>query len=117
MKQSIPTIVITEQVHTAELLKRYIQDCESFSFLAETSDFSKAYNGIKELSKALVIVDISDYQEQALNFVSKITSEFKECRVVALSDKPAVDLVIRAMRIGASDFLPLPLIKDEFLKF
>lgn len=104
MKQSIPTIVITEQVHTAELLKRYIQDCESFSFLAETSDFSKAYNGIKELSKALVIVDISDYQEQALNFVSKITSEFKECRVVALSDKPAVDLVIRAMRIGASDF-------------
>ena len=116
MKQSIPTIVITEQVHTAELLKRYIQDCESFSFLAETSDFSKAYNGIKELSKALVIVDISDYQEQALNFVSKITSEFKECRVVALSDKPAVDLVIRAMRIGASDFLPIPLIKDEFFE-
>ena len=116
MKQSIPTIVITEQVHTAELLKRYIQDCESFSFLAETSDFLKAYNGIKELSKVLVIVDISDYQEQALNFVSKITSEFKECRVIALSDRPAVDLVIRAMRIGASDFLSLPLIKDEFFE-
>lgn len=100
----------------AELLKRYIQESDSFSFLAETSDFSKAYNAIKELSKVLVIVDISDYQEQALNFVSKITSEFKDCKVIALSDKPAVDLVIRAMRIGASDFLSLPLIKDEFFE-
>ena len=42
MKQAIETIVITEQIHTAELLKRYIEDCENFSFLAETSDFSKA---------------------------------------------------------------------------
>ena len=117
MKQSISTIIITEQVHTAELLKRYIQDCDTFSFLAETSDLSKAYNGIKELAKSLVIVDISDYQEQALNFVSKITSEFPNCKVLVLSDKPSVDIVIRAMRIGASDFLPLPVIKDEFFFF
>ena len=116
MKQSISTIIITEQVHTAELLKRYIQDCDTFSFLAETSDLSKAYNGIKELAKSLVIVDISDYQEQALNFVSKITSEFPNCKVLVLSDKPSVDIVIRAMRIGASDFLPLPVIKDEFFE-
>ena len=116
MKQAIETIVITEQIHTAELLKRYIEDCENFSFLAETSDFSKAYNGIKELSKVLVIVDISEYPEQGLNFVSKISSEFENCKVIALSDKPAVDMVIRAMRIGASDFLSLPLIKGEFFE-
>lgn len=116
MKQAIQTIVITEQVHTAELLKRYIEDCENFTFLAETSDFSKAYSAIKELAKVLVIVDVSEYQEQALNFVSKITSEFNDCRVIALSDRPVVDLVIRAMRIGASDFLSLPLIKDEFFE-
>lgn len=114
MKHSIHTIVISEQQSTCELVKLYLQEFENFTFLAETSDFTKAYNAIKELDKSLVIVDISMYQEQALNFVSKITSEFSDCRVIVLSDKPQVDLVIRAMRIGASDFLSLPLLKDEF---
>ncbi len=114
MKHSIHTIVISEQQSTCELVKLYLQEFENFTFLAETSDLTKAYNAIKELDKSLVIVDISMYQEQALNFVSKITSEFSDCRVIVLSDKPQVDLVIRAMRIGASDFLSLPLLKDEF---
>lgn len=116
MKQAVPIIVISEREYTSELLKRYIQDCDTFSFLAQTSDLSKAYNAIKELSKVLVIADVSDYQEQGLNFISKITSEFNECRVIVLSDKPDVDLVIRAMRVGASDFLALPLIKEEFFE-
>lgn len=116
MKQSVPIIVISEREYTSELLKRYIQECDTFSFLAQTSDLSKAYNAIKELSKVLVIADVSDYQEQGLNFISKITSEFNYCRVIALSDKPDVDLVIRAMRVGASDFLALPLIKEEFFE-
>ena len=114
MNQNIPTIVISEQQSTSELLKLYLQEFEKFNFLAAVFDFSKAYNAVKELDKCLVIVDISYYQEQALNFVSKITSEFVNCRVIALSDKPQVDLVVRAMRIGASDFLALPLIKGEF---
>ena len=114
MKQSIPTIVVSEQQSTCELLKLYLQEFENFNFLASTSDFSKVCNAINELEKSLVIIDISLYQEQGLNFVSKITSEFKNCRVIVLSDKPQVDLVIRAMRIGASDFISLPLIKDEF---
>lgn len=116
MKQSIPTIVISEQQSTCELLKLYLQEFEHFSFLAAASDFTKAFNAIKELDKCLVLVDISYYQEQALNFVSKITSEFQNCRVIALSDRPQVDLVIRAMRIGASDFVSLPLIKDDFFE-
>jgi pilus assembly protein CpaE len=113
---SISTIVISEDSRTADLLKLYIDEFEKFSFLAGTSDFSKAYDAIRELGKALVIVDISQYQEQGLNFVSKISSEFPECRVVALSDKPDVDLVIRAMRVGACDFFAMPLIKKNFFE-
>lgn len=116
MNQSIKTIVISEQESTSELLKLYLQEFEKFNFLAAVFDFSKAYNAIKELDRCLVIVDISYYQEQALNFISKITSEFKNCRVLAISERLQVDLVIRAMRIGASDFLQLPLIKDEFFE-
>lgn len=116
MSQSIPTIVIAEKESTANLLKLYLEEFKSFSYLASVSDYTKAYNGIAELSKVLVIIDISDYPEQALNFVSKITSEFPDCRVIAFSDKPDVDLVIRAMRVGAANFLPFPIIKKEFFE-
>ena len=116
MKQSVKTIVISEQQNTCELLKLYLQEFEKFSFLASVSDYSKAYSAIKELDKCFVIVDISNYQEQGLNFVSKIVSEFNNCKVITISDKPQVDIVIRAMRVGASDFLQLPLIKDEFFQ-
>ena len=114
MNYNIPTIVISEEDSTNELLKKYIEEFGKFNFLSSCSDFSKAYNAIKELDKSLLIVDISGYQEQALNFVSKISSEFPNCKIITLSDKPDVDLVIRAMRVGACDFLSRPLIKEEF---
>lgn len=116
MKQSIQVIVISDFVNTVEVLKLYLQEYGKFSFLASCADLNKAYNAVKELEKSLVIVDISDYQEQRLNFISKISSEFPHCKVVALSDKPDVDLVIRTMRTGASDFVSLPLIKEEFFQ-
>ena len=110
----IPAIVISEEKNVNELLKRYLEEFEKFSFLAATFDFNKAYIAVKELDKCLLIVDISEYQEQALNFVSKITTEFQNCRVVVLSDKPDVNLVIRAMRVGACDFVSMPVIKKDF---
>ncbi len=114
MKQSIQAIIISDLSNTVEVLKLYLQEYEKFSFLASCSDLNKAYNAVKELAKSLVIVDISDFQEQRLNFISKITSEFPECKVIALSDKPDVDLVIRTMRTGACDFISMPVIKEEF---
>lgn len=110
----IPVIIISEDKGVAELVKRYSEKTEKYTFIASTFDFSKAYNAVKELSKVLVVVDISEYQEQVLNFVSKVTSDFPQCRVCALSDKPDVDLVIRAMRVGACDFVSMPLIESDF---
>jgi pilus assembly protein CpaE len=112
----IPTLIISEETHSIGIIKLFIEEFEKFSFLAGTSDFTKAYNAIKELSKVLVIVDLSQYPEQGLNFISKITAEFTNCKVITLSDKPEVDLVIRAMRAGANDFLQTPLIKEKFFE-
>lgn len=111
----IGTIVISESDSTVELLKSYIDEVGKFNFLAGTSDFSKAYDAVKELSSAFLIVDISGYQEQALNFVSKVTSDFPYCTVVTVSDKPDMDIIVRTMRVGASDFIPMPFIKEVFI--
>lgn len=93
---NIPAVIISEHPSTIELLKLYINEFNGFNFLAGTSNISKAYDAVKELEgNVLVIVDVSDYQEQGLNLVSKITYEYRNSRVVVLSDKPDIDLVIR----------------------
>ena len=110
----IRAIVISDNNSTIELLKSYTNECKGFSFLAGVSDFNKAYSAIQEFEEILVIVDISGYQEQALNFVSKITSDFPKCRVITLSDRPDINLIVRAMRVGASNFVGIPIIKEEY---
>ena len=112
----IKTIIISDETSTAELFKLYTQEYGNFSYLESTSDFLKAYSLIKENPESFVIVDISAYQEQALNFVSKISSEFPKTKVVILSDKPDADLVIRAMRVGACDFVSMPVIKSDLFE-
>lgn len=116
MTKKISTIIITEQTGTLEVLKLYLEEFGSFNFLASTTDYSKAYNAIKELDKSLVIVDISEYPDPGLNFISKVSHEFPGCRIIALSDRPAVDLVVKVMRAGAKEFLSLPLIKNELFE-
>ncbi len=112
---SIPVVIISEENSLIELLKSYADESENFSYLSAASDFSKAYDAVKELKQVLLIVDISGYQEQALNFVSKVSSDCPKCRVITLFDKPDTDIVIRALRVGASDFVSMPVIKSEFM--
>ncbi len=116
MCMNVQTIIISNDNNTIELLKLYIQSFGKFDFLTGTDDFAKTYEKIKEFQNCILFIDISEYQEQALNFVSKITAEFPHCSVVALSDKPDADLIVRTMRVGARDFVPIPVIKENFVR-
>lgn len=116
MANKISTLVITEQTGTLEVIKLYLEEFGSYSFLASTADYTKAYNAVKELDKALIIVDISEYPDPGLNFITKISHEFPNCKIMALSDRPSVDLIVKVMRAGAKEFLSLPLIKNEFFE-
>lgn len=110
----IQTIILSEQNNTIELIKLYLEETGKFEFLTGTSDFLKACSFIKSNSNMLIIADLSGYQEQTLNFISKINAEFPNVRFLAISDKLNTDIVIRSMRVGATDFISMPLIKAEF---
>ncbi|MDR1168440.1 MAG: AAA family ATPase [Heliobacteriaceae bacterium] len=110
--KEIQTIVVAAKRHTRELIKRYLNEFGSLNFLAAADDYLKVYSALKDLKEALVIIDISEHTDGALDFISLITSDFPGCRVIAMSEKPDVDLVIQVMRMG--EFVSLPLIKNEF---
>lgn len=112
--KKIPTIIVSSENHTQEIMKLYLEEFGTFSFLALSQDYSVVYNAVKELDKSLVIVDVSENSDSAFEFISKISLDFPNCKIMAMSDKPAVDLIIKVMRAGAREFISLPVIKNDF---
>lgn len=112
--QKISTFILSEEFSTSQVLKLFVQEFDNLDII-ETSDSSLIYDKISDIQgKSILIVDVSDNKRQKLDFVLKITSEFRNCKVLVLSDSPSVDLIIEIMRAGAKEFVPIPIIKTEF---
>ena len=77
---------------------------------------SDIFNTLSSLQKSLLIVDVSKNTSKYLEFIENISSACANCKIIAISDSPSVDLIVKAMRAGAKDFLPAPVIKGEFFE-
>ncbi len=108
----IKTIVVNTSRHTRELLQLYLGELGQFEFIAAMDDYLKVHSALKTMPQALVVVDISNDTEKALSFVSTISADYPECLIVAMSEKPDIDVAVKVMRCG--EFVSLPLIKADF---
>lgn len=113
--QKISTVILSEEFSTAEVLKLFISEFDNLDLLEQTQDYSKIFDNLTHSQdKALLIADLSTNKQKKLDLILKITRESKNCKVLALSDNPSVDLIIEIMRAGAREFVPVPIIKNEF---
>lgn len=112
--QKISTIILSEELSTSEVLKLFVSEFDMLELQSQTNDYSKIYENITNYNQSLLIVDLSTNKQPKLDLILKISQECKNCKVLALSDNPSVDLIIEIMRSGAKDFVPIPIIKNEF---
>ena len=106
------SILYSEEFSTTEVIKLYLQEYEDMEvFVAETSE--KAYK-LAQNDNTILIIDLSQEKSQKLDLITKIQTNFPNTKVLALSDNPSVNLIIDIMRAGAKEFLPIPIIKNEF---
>lgn len=106
------SIIYSEEFSTTEVIKLYLQEYEDMAvFVAETSE--KAYK-LAQNDNTILIIDLSQEKSQKLDLITKIQTNFPNTKVLALSDNPSVNLIIDIMRAGAKEFLPIPIIKNEF---
>ena len=112
--QKISTIILSEELSTSEVLKLFVSEFDMLELQPQTNDYSKIYENITNHNQSLLIVDLSTNKPPKLDLILKISQECKNCKVLALSDNPSVDLIIEIMRSGAKDFVPIPIIKNEF---
>ena len=115
MSENISTIILSESESTKEVLRRYLKEFGKFDCLEEIKDFSEIYNTLSSLSKSLLIVDVSSDFAKYKDFITNLSAAAPNCKIVAISDNPSVELIVKLMRAGAKDFLAVPIIKTEFL--
>jgi pilus assembly protein CpaE len=111
----INTILIDAESQSLELLNSYLKDSESIQVVGEFSDFVSGYNAVLEQRPAIVIIDISQKTDLAIDIITKISMNHKTCKIIVTSANYSADLVVKAMRAGAREFLPKPLIKTDLL--
>ena len=113
----ISTVIISDEFSTKEVLKLFVSEFDNLETIDDFNNYTDIFNILaSSKGKSLLIVDLSTNKIKNLDFILQVTKECKNCKVLALSDNPSVELIIEVMRAGAKEFVPVPIIKNEFFE-
>lgn len=112
MTESISTVILSSQNRFKELVSLYLKEFGGFELLEDFSDNSELYNTLSSLSKSFLIVDMQD--EENFTFIKRSAADCPNCKILAVSENPTVDFIIKVMRAGAKEVISSPVIKSEF---
>ena len=111
--EKFPSVVVLEKnPNSQEVMGSYLKDLgvEDIKFY---DDYNQGYEYIKSLgNQAVVFIDIPDNQDlETQGIVENI--KLYTPQIVITSTDYSTDNIVKAMRLGAKEFLPKPLIKDD----
>lgn len=113
----ISTVIISDEFSTKEVIKLFVSEFDNLETIEDYNNYSDIFNILSSIKgKSLLIVDLSTNKREKLDLILQVTKECKNCKVLALSDNPSVELIIEVMRSGAKEFVPVPIIKNEFFE-
>lgn len=111
----IDTVVIDSETNSREIIMNYLAQVENINVTQEFNDILTAMNFIIESRPNLIIVDISQKTQMALDIIVKISNVLKNSKIIVLSYDMSSEIVVKALRAGAREFLTKPLIENDFL--
>ncbi len=117
MSSKISALILTDEFSTNEVLKLFVSEYDNVDLLEQITNYSDILDKLSTVSgNSIFIVDLSTNKQAKLDLILKVSQQCKNCKVLALSDNPSVDLIIQIMRAGAREFVPIPIIKNELFE-
>ena len=105
-------IVLDPKDSSREILKSYLEDLGFESRIKLFADYKEGLKEIKENKENLIVfVDITDCSEEYFRVIEEI--KLFTSKIVITSSDYSTNSIIRAMRLGAKEFLPKPVLKEE----
>lgn len=116
MAIKIDTVIIDSESISKELIATYLDAVDDINIIQQFDDILVAQDYIIENKPTLVIVDITKKTNMALDIISRLTSTIKNIKIIVLSYEVDSNIVIKALRAGAREFLIKPLIEKTFVE-
>lgn len=111
--EKFPSVIVLEKnPNSQEVIGSYLKDLgvEDIKFY---DDYNQGYEYIRSLgNQAVVFIDISDNQDSETQGIVENIRLYTP-RIVITSTDYSTDNIVKAMRLGAKEFLPKPLIKED----
>lgn len=115
MMQKISALILSDEYSTNEVLKLFVSEFDNINLIDRPTQPELILATLTEMqNKSIFLVDLSNNKQEKLDLILKVSQQCPNCKVLALSDNPTVDLIIRIMRAGAKEFVPIPILKNEF---
>lgn len=113
--QKISALILSDEYSTNEVLKLFVSEFDNINLIDCPAQPELILTTLTEMqNKSIFLVDLSNNKQEKLDLILKVSQQCPNCKVLALSDNPTVDLIIRIMRAGAKEFVPIPILKNEF---
>ena len=111
MKNFSTIFIISPKDHSADILKSFLEDF-GYKDIRHFDSFSKSLEEIvNREDNPIVIIDFDTkdiFFDKAIQTVRAYTSN-----IIAISINSSIDLIVRALRAGAVDFLQKPILKTN----
>ena len=116
MKDLIRTVVIDPDGESRDALRRTLAGIGGF-WLAEALDAYRGAAGrVGEIGPDLTVVDLDPDPQQAIDLIAALCRSDPHAAVLPASKSSDSSLILRAIRAGAREFLPLPARPDELVE-
>lgn len=113
MVEEISVVIIDSDAETRDSLKEMLRKVANTTVKGEAVDAGDGYELVREIKPHVVILDVSI--DPSLKLAENISHNFPQTLLLVTSLNSEPNLILRAMRCGAREFLPKPVNEDEFL--
>lgn len=113
--KKISTFIIDSDNNSRELIRNFTNELEYIQISDCYNSLKDAFNAIIKEQPQLIIVDLSNDKEDNYKLIEKITTTQKQTKIIVTAASYDTDSIIKAMRSGAREFLPKPILKEDLV--
>ena len=110
MQKSFSVVVLDKNPNSREILEAFLK---TFDFIDNIQLYENYWEGLEEIknTKPVVIMDISSKNSETETILNSI--KLYASKLLITSSDYSTDTIIWALRAGAKEFLPKPVIKED----
>ena len=116
MQNNPSILVLDKNKNSREVIKGYLEDSGFAANIELFEDYSAGYENLKTLdNNSIVIMDITSEHDDIIKDTTEKIRLYTSKLIICSSDY-STNTIVKALRIGAKEFLPKPIIKEDLLR-